>query len=271
MQKTVLVIILPILLSSQLSSANDTAPALDWELGATLAALQIPLYPGSAANKQYLLPLPYAKLHSEFLDIDEGIYARLFRTTAVRLSLSADLGVPVNSDESRVRKGMADLDTVLQLGPLLEITLAGSRDQSRELRFELPARLAFATDFSEVSNLGWIYEPRFSVESRRVAKTGLAWQVTAGVRYASAAYHAYYYDVPTAFVTAERAQFTSVSGYGGGFADVIAAWREDTVIYWAFLRYQNLSGAVFENSALVEQNSYYFIGVGLSWVFAHSL
>jgi outer membrane scaffolding protein for murein synthesis (MipA/OmpV family) len=100
---------------------------------------------------------------------------------------------------------------------------------------------------------------------------GLAWQMTAGVRYASASYHAYYYDVPVAFATATRAQFSAGSGFSGGFADVTAAWREDSMIYWAFVRYQNLSGAVFENSPLVEQKDYYFFGLGLSWIFAHSL
>ena len=240
-------------------------------MGAALAALQIPLYPGSAEHRQYLLPLPYLKVRSEFLDIDQGIRARLFREADVRLSLSADLGVPVSSQDSLVRQGMPDLDTTVQFGPLLEINLAGSHDGPWELRFELPARLALASDLKSVHNLGWIYEPRLSYETRLSSRTGFSWKLTTGLRYAGETYNGYYYDVPTAFATTTRPAFTSGSGYGGSFADVIASWREDELIYWSFLRYQNLSGAVFANSPLVEQKNYYFLSVGVTWIFAQSL
>jgi outer membrane scaffolding protein for murein synthesis (MipA/OmpV family) len=271
MQKILYIIILPTLIYSQFARAEFQLPKMEWEIGAALAALQIPLYPGSADHRQYLLPLPYVKVHSEFLDIDEGIRARLFGTTDVRLSMSADLGVPVRSQDSLVRKGMPNLDTVFQLGPLFEMTLAGSRDSAWELRFELPARFAFATDVKTVHSLGWIYEPRFSYQTRRSSNAGFQWKLTAGLRYASETYNGYYYDVPPVFAIATRPQFTSGSGYGGSFADVIASWREDELIYWSYLRYQNLSGAVFANSPLVEQKNYYFLGVGVTWIFAHSL
>ena len=225
---------------------------MEWEIGAALAALQIPLYPGSADHRQYLLPLPYLKVRSEFLDVDQGIRAKLFRGTRIRLSMSADLGVPVRSKDSLVRKGMPNLDTVVQFGPLLEINMAGSREGPWDLRFELPARIAIASDIKSVHNLGWIYEPRFSYETYRSSSTGFFWKITA-------------------FSTATRPEFTSGSGYGGSFADIIASWREDELIYWSYLRYQNLAGAVFENSPLVEQKNYYFLGVGITWVFAHSL
>jgi MipA family protein len=259
------------LLCSQLARAERLLPKMEWEMGAALAALQIPLYPGSADHRQYLLPLPYLKVRSEFLDVDQGIRAKFFRGSRMRLSLSADLGVPVRSEDSLARKGMPNLDTTVQFGPLLEINLAGSRDSPWDMRFELPARLAIASDIKSVHNLGWVYEPRFSYETHRSSDTGFSWKITTGLRYASEIYNGYYYDVPAAFATATRPQFTSGSGYGGGFADVIASWREDDLLYWSYVRYQNLSGAVFENSPLVEQKNYYFLGVGVTWIFAHSL
>lgn len=272
MQKTLAIILLPLLLScSRILLAEEAVPRLEWELGAALAALRIPLYPGSASSRDYLLPLPYARLRSEFLDLDEGIHARLLRSRDLRLSLSADLGVPVDSDASSARKGMPDLDTVVQIGPVLEMTLAGDRHKVWDLRFELPARLALATDVKTVVNLGWLYEPRISYEVRRVSNRGLAWRFTAGLRYASEEYHTYYYAVPAAFASAERAQFTAGSGYGGGFADVFVGWRDASMLYWAFARYQNISAAVFAESPLVEQKDYYFLGVGLTWIFAQSL
>ncbi|MGB5395785.1 MAG: MipA/OmpV family protein [Gammaproteobacteria bacterium] len=272
MKKAHFHILLSIILLYSSRAPAETAPqSLQWELGASLAALQIPLYPGSKESKGYLLPLPYVIFRSDFLEIDEGIRAKIFQSADIRLNLSADFGVPVNSDDSDVRVGMTDLSTVLQVGPLLEITLGGSRKQPWHLRLELPARFALATDFKSVDNLGLIYEPRLTYETRRPFKTGFAWQLTAGLRYASDKYHAYYYDVPAQFATPTRAEFKSGGGYSGFFSDVIGNWRYGDLIYWAFVRYQNLSATEFEQSPLVEQQNYYFFGVGMTWVFAHSL
>ena len=55
------------------------------------------------------------------------------------------------------------------------------------------------------------------------------------------------------------------------FIDVLANWRTTNLIYFAFVRYQNLTGAEFENSPLVEQNDYFFMGIGVTWVFARHL
>ena len=260
-----------VLICPPVFAADESKIKLEWELGAVLAALDIPLYPGTNQSKSYLLPLPFIVLRSDFLIIDEGIRAKLFHSKDVHLSLSADFGVPVNSDDSVARAGMPDLNTVLQVGPLLEITLSGARNRPHHFRFELPARLAFATDFQMVDNLGWIAEPRLTYETRRPFKTGFAWQITAGLRYASEDYHGYYYDVAPAFATASRPAFQSSGGYSSFFSDVIANWREQDVIYFALLRYQNLNGAVFEDSPLIETDNYYFLGVGVTWVLAQSL
>jgi outer membrane scaffolding protein for murein synthesis (MipA/OmpV family) len=42
--------------------------------------------------------------------------------------------------------------------------------------------------------------------------------------------------------------------------------------YWVggFLRYENISGAVFEDSPLVKQESALSVGLALSWVFGES-
>jgi outer membrane scaffolding protein for murein synthesis (MipA/OmpV family) len=259
------------LLCSVSSAATEHDRKLQWEVGASIAALDIPLYPGSSESKQYLLPLPFLVLRSHFLDIDEGIRAKLFRSKDVHLNLSADFGVPVSSKDSDVRAGMPNLDTVLQVGPSLEISLSGARKKTHHLRLELPARLAFATDFGMVDNLGWIAEPRLTYETRRPFKTGFAWQLTAGLRYASADYHAYYYDVPAAFATPARPAFQSAGGYSGLFSDLIVNWRQQGQIYWALLRYQNVAGAQFAGSALVQQKQYYFLGFGMTWIFASSI
>jgi outer membrane scaffolding protein for murein synthesis (MipA/OmpV family) len=247
------------------------AQKLEWELGGGLAAFDVPLYVGSSQSKQYLLPVPYIKLSAKYLEIDEGIRGFFFTSPNVRLDISADLGVPVSSDDSDVRKGMPDLDTVLQFGPSLEISLVGDRHSNKELRLELPVRTAIATDIKNTENIGWIFEPRVSFEKRRRNKQGLSYSATLGLRYTTREYNAYYYDVEQQFVTPERAFYESDKGYSGAVTNLAAGWREDDVIYWAVLRYRNLNNAVFEDSPLVEEKNYYLFGVGIIWVFAQSL
>jgi outer membrane protein len=250
---------------------SSSAQELKWELGAGLAAFDIPLYVGSAQNKQYLIPVPYVKLKSEYLEIGEGVRGFLFTSPTMRLDISADAGVPVRSEDSAVRQGMPNLNTVLQLGPSLEITMSGSRTGLNELRLEFPVRVALATDIKNTENAGWVFEPRFTYEGRREHKQGIAYAATFGLRYATRDYHAYYYDVDPVFATPQRPAFASDKGYSGLITNLIASWRDDDVLYWATLRYRNLNNAAYENSPLVEVKDYYFFGVGVTWIFATSL
>ena len=260
-----------VLLQSLSFTTSVHAQGSEWELGLGLAALDIPFYPGSSQSKTYFVPIPHILYRSEKLKIDDGIDATLLRTERTRFNISADFAVPVNSRDSDIRAGMADLDLVVQAGPSLEVTLAGGRFKPFHVRLDLPVRAAIATDFRSADNVGWLFEPRVSYESRRPYKTGFANLVSAGLRFSTADLHEYYYDVTPAFAVPGRSQFSSAGGYSGMFVDYIANWRSQDFIFFALLRYQNLSGVAFEDSPLVEQNDYLLIGAGVTWVFATNL
>ena len=242
-----------------------------WELGIGLTAMDIPFYPGSAQSKTYVLPIPHILYRSERLEVDNGLEATFLKTQRIRLNLSADFGVPVNSRDSKARAGMPDLDLAIQIGPSLEISVAGGRFKPSHLRLELPLRTAIATDFRSAESIGWVFEPRLTYETRRPYKTGFAYLISGGLRFSTQELHQYYYDVKPEFTTAERAEFTSAAGYSGLFIDYIANWRTDKLIYFALLRYQNLDGAAYEDSPLIEQKDYLLFGVGVAWVFARNL
>jgi len=253
-----------------ITSASVYADKSQWELGIGLAVLDIPFYPGSSQSKTYVVPVPHVLFRSERFEVDNGLQATFLKTPKIRIDLSADFGVPVNSEESAARQGMPNIDLVLQIGPSVEITLAGGRFKPSHTRLELPVRMAVATDFRSAQQVGWIFEPRLSYETRRPHKTGFAYLLSGGLRYATEKYHDYYYEVDPAFATPIRPAFDAKQGYGGLFIDAITNWRTDHLIYFAFVRYQNLSGATFEDSPLVEQTDYFFIGGGLTWVFARN-
>ncbi len=247
------------------------AQEFSWEAGVGAFAANLPLYPGSSQTSSFIIPFPYLTIQSEYLDIDQGIKSKLFKSSNIRFSLSGGLGVPANSADSTVRTGMPDLDLVLQLGPSLDVIFDNDKSDKRETRLEFPLRVAVATDFSSTQNIGWVFEPRLVYDSDRYRKAGWAYEATAGVRFATNKYHAYYYDVEPQFATSQRPQFSSSGGYSGLFTDLIASWRKNQLTYFAWIRYQYLGGSVYEASPLVEDTNYFFIGVGINWIFAESL
>lgn len=244
------------------------AQKTQWELGAGVSALDFQLYPGSRQTKTYVLPLPYFTLRSKYLEIDRGIRGLLPSDSDWYLDISADFGLPVDSDDSLARTDMSDLDAIIQLGPSLEYSLHGGRNQAKEFRLELPLRTAISLNSDHLSNEGWLLEPRLVYENRRTGRSGLFAKVRAGLRFATQDYHAYYYDVAPEFVTPQRSLFESEKGYSGFVLDLRASWRQDDIVFWGMVRHLNLNNAVFEDSPLVEDNKYYFVAIGVTWVLA---
>ncbi|NOQ88846.1 MAG: hypothetical protein GQ550_07965 [Gammaproteobacteria bacterium] len=247
------------------------ADKTEWTMGAGLGVFDYHLYPGAKQSNQLILPVPYFTFRSPKFEIDRGIKSFLYNSEDIVIDISADFGLPVDSDETLARKGMPDLDFVLQLGPSLEFMLNDKKSNYFDMRFEIPVRVAFAVDIGNVQNIGYLVEPRFSFNHRRLSRTGLSHKATIGLKFATQDFHAYYYDVAPEFATATRAQYKSEAGFGGSFAKYRISWKTDDFVYWAFVRYQSLRGAEFEDSPLVLQNDYYFLGVGFAWIFAQSL
>jgi len=240
-------------------------------MGVGVSTFSLPLYPGSSQRDVFTIPFPFFHIQSEYLDIDDGVRGFFFESPDLRLTISGDIGVPVDSQDSDARRGMPDLDAVLQLGPSFEFVFAGGRRMPSEFRFELPLRAAVATDFSSYQGLGWILEPRLTYETLRPFESGFNYQISAGLQFASEDFNAYYYDVAPEFATAERQAFSSKAGYNSFFIELSANIRKGDLIYFAFSRYRNLSGSVFEDSPLIEQKNSLSLGVGIVWIFANSL
>lgn len=257
------------LVASSLVHARSVFDDAVWDLGVGPGGFGYQLYPGSRDTDAFVLPMPYLTFRSPLLEIDRGVKGLLYRSDGIELDISADFALPVDSEDSDARRGMQDLDAVLQLGPSLEFIVDAS--PQRHIRLELPARMALASDLADTRNLGWLLEPRVSLEHERSGKFGLSYKFTAGVLFASRDYHAYYYDVPTSAVTTQRSAYRSSAGYGGAFVSVRATYKFDDWVLWAFLRSSRLSGAVIDDSPLVETEQYSLIGLGMAWIFASNL
>lgn len=256
-------------LAAPAAPADEELP--QWEAGAGLAALRIPDYRGSTKYRNYLLPLPYIVYRGETVKVDkEGAHADLFRSDTVKLDVSLNAGPPAKSTDDGVRSGMPDIDPTFEVGPVLKVLLLASGDGNEVLSLRLPARAVYATNFRHSEPIGWTATPHVNFDAFNLGGSGWNLGLAAGPVYGSERYHDYYYQVDAEYASATRPEYNARGGYGGLQTTVALGRRFPRFWAGAFVRYDSLSGAVFENSPLVEKKSSVMFGGGVSWVFAVS-
>jgi outer membrane scaffolding protein for murein synthesis (MipA/OmpV family) len=245
-----------------------------WEVGIGPVGLYLPDYRGSDQSRGYLYPFPYVAYRGEFFRVDrEGIRGIFFESDRVELDVSLYGTPPVDSQDNRARQGMPDLDATVEVGPVLDIVLARDRkiDYNYRLRLRLPVRAVIATDLSDAQFIGWVTYPHLSLDLRPEFLGG-RWHAgfNAGPLFATQKYHQYFYGVAPQFATPERPAFDARGGYSG--AAFFASLSRRIQKFWvgAYVRYDALQGAAFEDSPLVKRD--YAIGAGLAiaWVFLES-
>lgn len=239
------------------------------EAGFGMSVTSVPHYVGSDEAEQFYLPFPYLRYRSEKLTIDRNlIQGNLWQSGHWSLEISLGGAVKVDSDKSQARQGMDDLDFIIEAGPALHYYFLGSRSQGNAMFLELPIRIASSTDFTQAGYRGVTFNPRLIWRREYfINKYEVRPQVSLGLRSASSHYHSYIYGVKSDFVTGDRSQYKAEQGYGG--------WQMgySTAVLWSdwmaagFIRYVNISGAVFEDSPLVKTHTSVIAGMVLAYLF----
>ncbi len=240
-----------------------------WELGVGVAGLSLPDYRGSDERRTYLLPLPYIVYRGTWLKADrDGARALLFDSERVKVDVSAAGSTPTRSEDNAARDGMPDLKGTVELGPNLNITLARSRQARWKLDLRLPLRAGFSIERSP-KFVGTTFEPNLNLDIGGVAG---GWNVglLTGPVFADRLQNAYFYGVDAAYATASRPAYQAHGGYGGWRALAAGSRRFGNAWVGAFLRYDHLRGATFDDSPLVRRQSALTFGFGVSWVLATS-
>jgi outer membrane scaffolding protein for murein synthesis (MipA/OmpV family) len=237
-----------------------------WEIGLGVGALRLPHYRGSDQDHGWLLPVPYFVYRGEVLKADrEGARAVLFERGSVEFDLSLGASLPTHSEDDEARRGMHDLAPTVELGPNLSWSLARGAGWKVDLR--VPVRAALTVE-SQPEMIGWTATPNLRLGLRPGGGWNLGLQ--AGPVWGSRRYHGYFYDVPREDAKPDRPAFEAAAGWGGAQATGTLTRRSGQLWTGAFLRYDTLHGAVFDDSPLVRRREHLSVGVALSWVFAAS-
>lgn len=242
-----------------------------WELGAGVAALSFPAYRGSDQTNHFLMPVPYFTYHGDFFKADRhGIRGSLFDSDRVDLTVSGALSPPASSNDISIRNGMPNLKATAEIGPQLDLTLWRSESRARFVKVLLPVRAAFTVE-REPQSIGTVFHPKLNMDFTDLPGFG-GWNLglLAGPLFGDKKQHAYFYGVDSRYASATRPTYEARSGYAG--MQYLASVSKRFPGYWvgAFVRYDNLSGAVFADSPLVRQKDYYAAGFAISWILGES-
>lgn len=242
-----------------------------WEAGVGVAALSFPAYRGAAKRHDFVMPVPYFTYHGDFLKADRhGVRGSLFDSDRVDLVLSVSASPPTRSDDVPERAGMENLKPTAELGPQLDLTLWRNASHSRYLKLRLPVRAAFSLERTPQA-LGWIFSPNLNLDVTDVpALPGWNFGLVAGPIYATRRQHDYFYSVAPSEATSARPAFSAPGGYSGSQLLLSASRRFQRTWVGAFVRYDTLRGAVFEESPVVARRSFLAAGVAVSWVIGES-
>lgn len=253
------------------AQAQDTSPNQArtkplWELGVAAGGLYSPDYPAADKNSLHGLALPYVIYRGDLLRIGgESIAKGVFIDndyTELNVSLAASFNS--NSNDNNARRGMPDLDYLVEIGPQLKIKLGEL--YGGKIEFQLPARAVFSTDFSRIDHRGFLFNPRFFYERQNIFNSSVDMDSSIGSSFATKKMHEYFYRVEPRFATATRPAYEAGGGYLGskitlglsyGITDRVRIYFGGNVGYYG--------GAANEDSPLFRQKVNASVHAGFSW------
>ena len=194
----------------EISLEDDMRPV--WEAGAFVAAFNTPEYPAAGQSQTNVIPAPYFIYRGETLRIGEGSIARAVAIDEswYELDLSLAVSFGANSDDNLARAGMPDLDPIFELGPQLKQRLSKFEFEQHgkaELFLNLQTRAVFSTDFSDIDNRGYVFQPVLSYRQRGWLSEKTALSVSLSPTWATERLHDYFYQVDSDFVTVQRQSY----------------------------------------------------------------
>ena len=247
------------------------APLPLWEAGLGLAAVSLPDYRGADTSRTYLLPAPYFVYRGEFVKADRnGVRSTLFNTDRVELNLSLNATLPVSSKNNAARQDMSNLRPTVELGPTLSVNLWNAPSGKMKLDLRTPLRTAVTME-SSPRQIGWLFAPNINLDVRDpFGMSGWNLGMLAGPNFQSRRYNSYFYSVGAGDATAARPRYDAPGGYAGSQFTAAASRRFERYWVGAFLRYDTLGGAAFEDSPLVQRKNAVSAGIAVAWVFGQS-
>lgn len=225
----------------------QAAPPVDksakplWEICIAGGGAYSPDYPAADKNSLNVLALPYVVYRGDFLRLGRDSIAKgvFIDNDFTELDVSLSASFNANSNDNKARRGMPDLDYLVEAGPQLKIKLGELYGGKTEL--QLPVRAVFSTDFGRIDHRGYLFNPKFSYMRPNIFNSGIMVTGSIGSSFATKKLQSYFYRVEPRFATADRPAYDAGGGYLGsavtvglsyGITDRIRAYAGGQVGYY---------------------------------------
>lgn len=252
---------------AQLEPTESSSQPL-WEVGAVGVGVSQQAYPGSDAQINRGLFLPYFFYRGKVLRADrETTGLRAIKTENFELDLGIAAAFGSSSDKIEARRGMPDLGTLIEFGPRLRWNL-GAGPGGGSWRAVLPLRGVFDLS-NRGAHRGMALEPE--IQFRRRANDGWNYAMSVGAIFADQRLAGSFYDVAPIYARTDRPAYDARAGLVawrlGAFAThrIDRDWR-----IFGFARVDTVAGAANRDSPLVRQQTGFTTGVGVSWTWLRS-
>ena len=244
-----------------------------WEIGLFNGAIYLPDYRGAEESRIFAIPLPYMIYRGKKIQTEaDRVNSIFFRSDRWEMTISL-FGNPPVDDDNDAREGMPDLDPIVEIGPVLKWYFWG-RDPRRTLYLSTAVRSAISAGFDELDFAAQGYRGVLSLIYKKHHLFGddtWSFGVKSGIDFTDQTYNGYFYDVPSQFATVDREFFDSDSGYAGFMlSSSVVKKITKRVSLGVFFRWDNVNGAVYENSPLARRKNNITIGSALIWKLAQS-
>ncbi len=248
-------------------SARNFMQKLSWGIGA--AGGSYPHYPGADQRDSMVLPVPYLEYYGDQFQIDDkGLAAHIFDGETVRLDLSVNGALPVDSEDNRARIGMPDLELMGEFGPSLQFRLLTG--ENWEARLDLPVRMNLDLSGDFLRDRGITADPRFHVERHWPSAgnlRGLSAELEIGALYGDERYHDVFYAVAPSYVQADRAAYTPAGGLMAYRASSTVKYRHGSYLMIAYARFMDFSDHQNLQSPLMKKEDYFAGGLAFIRLF----
>jgi outer membrane scaffolding protein for murein synthesis (MipA/OmpV family) len=259
---------------SEQANGLETVSKPLWEAGLFNVVARLPHYRGSDETTTYAFPLPYLIYRGEFFRMNQdGVKGIFLRTEFFEFDTSL-YGNPPVDEHNQARSGMEELDPLFEIGPSLKWFPFGRKTKSAAYlkaairgvaSIDFPGDLE--TQYQGVhGELDWIYQVSAPFGYRD-------WMVGCrlGVDITDKGYNRYFYEVPPQYARDDRPAYSAEGGYGGAkFSAYAGKTITPNIDLWAWFRWENVDGAVFEDSPLVREKNNFTLSLALSWTIFRS-
>jgi outer membrane scaffolding protein for murein synthesis (MipA/OmpV family) len=252
------------------------APAPDagrplWEIGLFGFGIAQQAYPGSDQSVNRGLLLPWAIYRGETLRADEdGAGLRALKTPRTELDIGFSGAFGSNSERIEARRGMPNLGTLVEFGPMLTVKLGELQRRPGEgrLTLELPLRGVFDVG-DRFAHRGLSFEPELIWALRRTG--GWSYSARIGWLVGDRRLAQHFYGVEPRFATPTRSAYEAKSGLvATRLAFTLSRSIGPDWSLFGFARFDSVAGAANEASPLVRRTTGATYGLGLAWTWKRS-